>query len=122
MQLKHVFYFVSRDSKSDLPIGTFICGCEFVYSRKGPDKIKDDLYDIGRMKRLGTVWMAELNKLAKEGYSLRGITKKLDVGAKTIKKYLNQEIEAQNEPKATDTLSIQGYRNQLIEGIKAYPN
>jgi hypothetical protein len=113
---------VSRDSKSGLPIGTFICGCEFVYSRKGPDKIRDDIYDIGRIKRLGSVWMAKLNTLAKEGYSLRGMAKKLDVDAKTIKKYLNQQIEGQNEPKATDTLTIQRYRNQLIEGIKAYPN
>jgi transcriptional regulator with XRE-family HTH domain len=79
---------VSIESKTKMLVGTFSCKCGFIYSRRGPDKVKEDRLKIGRIKEFGWEWkekLAELNK--KEGLSLRRIAKEMGTDVKTIKKY-----------------------------------
>ncbi|MCM3006707.1 TnsD family transposase [Priestia koreensis] len=85
---------VTRDYRSRTPIGTFSCICGFVYSRKGPDKFKDDTYKIGRIKEFGHVWENKLNELAKMELSLRKKAELLGVDPMTVKRKLfSQENE-----------------------------
>ena len=49
-----------------MPIGTFNCSCGFIYARKGPDKLVDDLYRIGRIKAFGGVWKGKLKEINDE--------------------------------------------------------
>ncbi|MDV2687097.1 TnsD family Tn7-like transposition protein, partial [Alkalihalophilus lindianensis] len=84
---------VTRDFKSKAPIGTFECSCGFIYARKGPDRLSEDKYHIGRIKAFGDVWKSKLHELAAEGtYSTRALAKMLDVDSKTVKKYLSSEM------------------------------
>ncbi|WP_417898321.1 TnsD family transposase [Bacillus haimaensis] len=69
------------------PVGTFHCDCGFVFSRRGPDKNKDDQYRVGTIKEYGHVWKAKLTELVNEGYSLTEIAKEMQADRATIKKY-----------------------------------
>jgi hypothetical protein len=79
---------ITRDYKSSRPVGTFSCSCGFVYSRKGPDKIADDQYKIGRIKIFGPVWERRLAELAQDNLSLRKKADLLGVDPMTVKKKL----------------------------------
>ncbi|WDL98838.1 TnsD family transposase [Alicyclobacillus sp. ALC3] len=78
---------IRYDSKIKKPIGTFVCSCGFVYSRKGPDTSADDKYRVGRIKVFGAVWERKLGELLKENLSLREIARRLHVDVNTVKKY-----------------------------------
>ena len=69
------------------PVGTFICDCGFVFSRRGPDKNFSDRYRIGTIKEYGTVWKETLIDFVKQGYTLTKIAKELQADRATIKKY-----------------------------------
>ena len=90
---KHVIQevIVTRDFKSKVPIGTFNCSCGFIYARKGPDKLVDDLYRIGRIKAFGGVWKGKLKEINDEKrYSVREMARMLGVDSKTIKSIWTQ--------------------------------
>ncbi|MGP3783400.1 TnsD family transposase [Paenibacillus sp. 1A_MP2] len=114
---------ITRDFKSISPIGTFKCSCGFIYARKGPDKSNEDIYRIGRVKALGDTWKAKLKALANgEGLSIRAKAEILGVDSKTVKKY--SSMDGQNKKaksKKTSPLLLR-YREQLLKGIKQYPN
>ncbi|WP_170006016.1 TnsD family Tn7-like transposition protein [Bacillus fonticola] len=114
---------VTRDFKSKASIGTFECSCGFIYARKGPDRLSEDKYRIGRIKAFGDVWKAKLHELAaKSTYSTRALAKILNVDSKTVKKYLSSEmrIEGLSEKDIPPMLLI--YRKQLLKGMQQYPS
>ena len=79
---------ITEDYKTRLPVGTFTCSCGFVYSRKGPDKVDDDKYKIGRIKSFGRVWEAKLKVyLKEEKYGLRELARRMFCDPKTILKF-----------------------------------
>src|SRR5665648_235618 len=51
---------VTADYKTREPVGTFKCECGYIYSRKGPDKSKNDRYYKGRVKAFGSIWNLSL--------------------------------------------------------------
>ena len=69
------------------PVGTFRCDCEFVFSRRGPDKSRDDQYRIGTIKNYGHVWKRKLTELVNKGNTLTEIAKEMQADRATIKKY-----------------------------------
>ena len=80
---------VTRDYKSKNLIGTFTCSCGFIYARKHTT----DMFEIGRVKAFGGVWIERLNTLAQEKLSIRALAKILGVDSKTIKRYLSGSVE-----------------------------
>ncbi|MNO23703.1 hypothetical protein D3C76_135100 [compost metagenome] len=54
---------VTRCSKTKRPVGTFICDCGFIYSRRGPDTNESDRIHVGRIKRFGEVWEKRFDEL-----------------------------------------------------------
>lgn len=72
-----------------LPVGTFKCSCGFIYSRRGPDKSKEDTFKVGRIKQFGPVWEDKLRELVEnENLSMREIARRLEVDPNTVKKYV----------------------------------
>ncbi|MFA2811723.1 TnsD family transposase [Bacillus mycoides] len=113
---------VTRDFKSIAPIGTFSCSCGFVYARKGPDMSLEDRFRIGRVKVFGEVWKSKLKQLSKKNLSTKAIARGLGVDSKTVKKYL-EEHEVGNYPIKTENKALlEEYRNEIIEGIRQFPN
>lgn len=79
---------ISVESKTKKLVGTFSCECGFIYSRRGPDKVEEDRFKIGRIKEFGWKWKEKLADLNKQpGLSLRKIAKDMGTDVKTIKKY-----------------------------------
>ncbi|NOJ73556.1 TnsD family Tn7-like transposition protein [Paenibacillus alvei] len=76
---------ISRCSKTALPVGTFLCSCGFVYSRRGPDRSSEDKYRIGRIKVFGHVWFERLTEVNASNLSLRHKARLLGVDPGTIK-------------------------------------
>lgn len=114
---------VTRDYKSKAPIGTFVCSCGFIYARKGPDRLSEDKYRIGRIKVFGDTWKAKLDELEAEGkYSTRALAKMLGVDSKTVKKYLSSEIKIEGLSDDDIPSMLLTYRNQLLKGMQQYPS
>ncbi|WP_349293965.1 TnsD family Tn7-like transposition protein [Bacillus amyloliquefaciens] len=114
---------VTRDFKSKAPIGTFECSCGFIYARKGPDRLSEDKYRIGRTKAYGDVWKAKLRELEAEGtYSTRTLAKMLGVDSKTVKKYLSSEIKIEDLSENDIPSMLLIYRKQLLKGMRQYPS
>lgn len=83
---------ITTCSKTRRPVGTFKCSCGFVYSRKGPDLIVEDLYRVGRIKEFGSVWKQKLHELIhKNNMSYYVAAKQLRVDIATVKKYASQK-------------------------------
>ena len=82
---------VTRCNDTKRPVGTFTCACGFVYSRKGPDKTKEDKTRIGRIKVFGDTWLNKLHQLVeREKMSYKACSRILEVDTKTIIKYSRQ--------------------------------
>lgn len=82
---------VTRCNDTKRPVGTFSCGCGFVYTRKGPDKTKEDKIRIGRIKVFGDTWLNKLYQLVeREKMSYKACSRILKVDTKTIIKYSRQ--------------------------------
>ncbi|MEG0308346.1 MAG: TnsD family transposase [Clostridium sp.] len=116
---------ITDDYKSRLPVGTFSCECGFVYSRKGPDRLKSDKYKVGRVKQFGHVWMNQLNNYLKEkGHSLRSMARLMNCDTNTVKKYKDLlENESRNEEKDNKNRDFSDeYKAKLLAFIKANPN
>lgn len=81
---------ITADYHTREPIGTFTCACGFIYSRKGPDKVEENKFKIGRIKSFGMVWEKKLNEVVKtKQYGLRELGRIMGCDAKTIVKYCN---------------------------------
>lgn len=79
---------ISHCGDTKKPVGTFTCSCGFVYSRRGPDKKREDRYGIGRIKVLGPVWENRLRHFVEqEKLGLRETARRLKVDPMTVKKY-----------------------------------
>lgn len=109
---------VSRDYKSKNLIGTFTCSCGFIYSRKQTT----DMFEIGRVKAFGGVWIEKLKTLAQEKLSIRAMAKILGVDSKTIKRYLSGSVELKqtaSHGQSVDKLSQ--YKKELLNEIRESP-
>ncbi|MEC0665821.1 TnsD family transposase [Priestia flexa] len=114
---------VTRDFKSNAPIGTFECSCGFIYARKGPDRLSEDKYRIGRTKAYGDVWKAKLHELAVDGtYSIRALARMLGVDSKTVKGHLASVEKIEKLPDKVFPPMLHMYRKQLLKGMQQYPS
>lgn len=110
---------VTRDYKSKNLIGTFTCSCGFIYARKHTA----DMFEVGRVKTFGEVWIKKLEALEKEKLSIRAIAKILGVDSKTIKRYLNGNVELkQVESPEYDLNKLVQYKQELVNEILQNPN
>ncbi|WDV06735.1 TnsD family Tn7-like transposition protein [Lysinibacillus irui] len=110
---------VTRDYKLESLIGTFTCSCGFIYARKHTK----DMFEIGRVKVFGKVWIKKLEALAKEKWSIRAMAKILGVDSKTIKRYLNGNVELiQVESHEYDVNKLGQYKQELLKEIQQNPN
>ncbi|MEC1180495.1 TnsD family Tn7-like transposition protein [Metasolibacillus meyeri] len=110
---------VTRDFKTKNSIGTFTCSCGFVYSRKHTT----NMFEIGRIKAFGDVWLEKLHDLQEQNLSIRAIARELGVDSKTIKRYLIGNVELKQVNSHRDNDDILGiYKQNLLKGIKELPN
>lgn len=110
---------VTRDFKTKNLIGTFTCSCGFIYARKHTT----DIFKIGRVKAFGDVWLQKLNELANENLSIQSMARELGVDPKTIKRYLNGNVELnKHEDLKTVDEQLVRYKQELLEGMKQLPN
>jgi hypothetical protein len=127
---------ITADFKTRQPVGTFSCSCGFVYSRKGPDRIKDDKYKVGRIKQFGHVWENKLKELLLENrYSIRQLGNKMDCESKTILRYSrklgmdnllksNAKLEEDAKEARVDNSFQTGeqYKTDILEYIRNNPD
>jgi transposase-like protein len=90
------------------PLATFKCKrCGFTYSRRGPDDDDSDLYKKTYVKDYGHLWHEKLKEYAKQGFSLRKISKLLGcTNLDSIKTYISS---------ISDDKDISKERHQLSE-------
>lgn len=73
------------------PVGTFSCSCGMVYCRTGPDETDEDKLRIGKIKEFGQLWEDKLREFVEvEKLGLRETARKLNVDARTIKRYVSR--------------------------------
>ncbi|SHJ75177.1 TniQ protein [Clostridium cavendishii DSM 21758] len=120
---------ITEDYKTRVPVGTFKCECGFIYSRKGPDKTKDDRYKIGRIKAFGVVWETKLEEYLKdERYSLRELSRLMNCDPKTILKFkekiLNFAIKKDGEVEKNNKIIYKSeiYKSNLLKYIEVNKN
>ncbi|MBU3216860.1 TnsD family transposase [Clostridium estertheticum] len=112
------------------PIATFECEhCGFKYSRCGPDKNDNDIYNKTYVKDYGHLWHDKLKGCVDKGFSLRKTSKILGSNCESIKTWANKyknpnlvkapTIELTNEP---DNLLLDQYKNEVRIFIKENPN
>lgn len=111
---------VTLSEKTKDPIGTFTCPvCEFSYTRRGPDKDKNDKFQKTRVKAYGHVWMDKLQEYSKLDIRLRELSRKMGADPNTIKRYLDNEKEG----KSTNTLAhSEADRQRWLSLQNHYPN
>jgi hypothetical protein len=84
---KFVINDVALSIEARKPIGTFSCGCGFIYTRRFGEKTKNKY----KVKQFGMVWEESVKRLAETGFSLQEIGNRLHVSAHTVKKYICKE-------------------------------
>lgn len=108
---------ITEDYKTRVPVGTFSCECGFVYSRKGPDKVYEDRYKVGRIKSFGGVWENKLKEyLEEEKYGLRELSRLMNCDPKTILKFKN--ILSQEAVKSDKPIEEKEQSDNFIEEYK----
>ncbi|MRN56939.1 TnsD family Tn7-like transposition protein [Paenibacillus monticola] len=111
---------ITRDYESGNPVGTFSCGCGFVYSRRGPDIKNEDLYRIGRIKHFGPKWTEKLIELNdNKNLGLRERARQLGVDAGTVKRQTNllkpgKKVEVREISKLDKVYSLKIHNNKKI--------
>ncbi len=123
---------ITQDYKTRVPVGTFICSCGFVYSRKGPDKTEQDKFKIGRIKSFGFTWENKLKALlSNRKYGVREISRIMSCDCKTVIKYanslglvssINTEIkvcEVEQKSRELSTTVENNYKNDVIDFINS---
>ncbi|NKX14545.1 TnsD family Tn7-like transposition protein [Bacillus cereus] len=112
---------VTTESKTRHVVGTFKCSCGFHYSRRGPDRIPEDKYKIGRIKQFGEVWIAKLKELIDEkNYSYRAAARELRADTKTIIKYAT--YFEKRSISFLDQSELVNKQSQWLSLIRDYPN
>ncbi|KYC88496.1 hypothetical protein B4102_4028 [Heyndrickxia sporothermodurans] len=105
------------------PVATFGCSCGFTYSRRGPDKVEEDNFKIGRIKQFGHVWESTLYKLVhveKKSWYLAAKELQCDIG--TVKKYatrLSPNKEANSEDSLIDVTTAK--QKEWLDLIRIHP-
>ncbi|MDD4591082.1 MAG: TnsD family transposase [Parabacteroides sp.] len=115
---------ITADFKTRAPVGTFECQCGYIYSRKGPDKDRKDLYRKGRVKAFGFVWENKLKTLlSQQCHSYRKMAQQLGADIKTIQKF--EKLFAESSPvveKQKSNINLKAeYREKLLLIMKEYP-
>jgi len=82
---KYVINEVASTVKDRIAIGTYHCSCGFVYTLRAGEDVKKM-----RVKQFGLTWVEECKRLADSGMSMKAIGRRLGVGLRTIKKYLDK--------------------------------
>ncbi|WP_375199896.1 TnsD family transposase [Bacillus sp. RS11] len=109
---------VTRDYKSKNLIGTFTCSCGFIYARKQTT----DMFEIGRVKAFGGVWIEKLKTLTQEKLSIRAMAKILGVDSKTIKRYLSGSVELKQAASHEHSVNkLSQYKKELLNEIRQNP-
>ena len=109
---------VTKDYKSKSLIGTFTCSCGFIYARKQTT----DMFEIGRVKAFGGVWIEKLKTLAQEKLSIRAMAKILGVDSKTIKRYLSGSVELKQTVSHGNSVNkLSQYKKELLNEIRQNP-
>lgn len=109
---------VTKDYKSKSLIGTFTCSCGFIYARKQTT----DMFEIGRVKAFGGVWIEKLKTLAQEKLSIRAMAKILGVDSKTIKRYLSGSVELKQTASHGNSVNkLSQYKKELLNEIRQNP-
>lgn len=104
------------------PVGTFSCDCGFVYSRRGPDVDKSDVFKVGRIKSFGHEWQAKLMELATSGLNPYRIARILECDYATVKKYMsNSKDKSLNKNESSMDLRIQK-EVEWLKLIETYPD
>jgi hypothetical protein len=127
---------ISVDYDTREPVGTFMCSCGFIYSRRGPDKGLEDKLKVGRIKAFGGVWESKLRSyLLENKYGLRALSRLMCCDSKTIVKYseklglaelLNSKqsyvrIEETHNKDDKENL-MDKYKKDIVEMVKEYPD
>lgn len=112
------------------PVGTFSCKCGFVHSRRGPDKVKNDKYKIGKIKHYGKVWENKLiSYLEEKRYGPRELARLMYCGNKTVVKYdrllginylINYSYIVRHKEKPTSDL-LEKSKENLLKAIEMNP-
>lgn len=123
---------VTSDYKTRKPVGTFVCSCGFIYSRKGPDSREEDRYKVGRIKKFGYIWEQRLVDLVnEEKYNLKCLSEKMNCDPKTIVKYANKlsvinKINKNMKVKENNIIytseDYSHYKEELFNFIKTNPD
>lgn len=117
---------ITRDYKSNVPVGTFRCDCGFVYSRRGPDHSSIDRFKIGRIKAFGPIWQNALREKRDDPTrSLRSIARSMKVDVGTVKKYLHHDVKDYSPAsmkKNLDEKVRDQYRTEWLRLIVEYPD
>ncbi|MBU3199499.1 TnsD family transposase [Clostridium estertheticum] len=113
------------------PVATFKCGyCGFKYSRRGPDKNDNDIYNKTYVKDHGHLWHNKLKECVDNGLNLEKMYKILGPCYLTEIRILVNKYKNPNSVKTTtlelsnnsNILLSEQYRNQVIDFIKETPN
>lgn len=122
---------VTSDYKTRQPVGTFVCTCGFVYSRKGPDSKAEDRYKIGRIKNFGQIWEQKLIELvSEEKYNLKCLSEKMNCDPKTVVKYaeklsvvdkINTSMKIEESRIVNTTENNFDYKDELLNFVKHNP-
>ncbi len=128
---------IKYDAKYKITIGTFICKCGFVYTRRGNVYFEGDNYSFSRIKRFGHVWEEKLKELVVTNLSLRETARRLGVDPATVKKYTlkffgkgswcKEDIrnnEDTSKKNTQDTLNDKRlpYRKEWLKLLQQYPD
>lgn len=111
---------ISRESMR--PLGTFICTCGYIYTRKGPDTELNARYK-GRVKEFGKLWTDRLLELSDSMHSMREVARRLGVDTKTVKKYLRlQKLTENRTEKKTNKswVDLSSRRESWIRHVEKY--
>lgn len=120
------------------PLATLKCKyCGFTYSRRGPDKEDNDIYKKTYVKDFGHIWLKNLKEYAKQGFSLRKMSKLLGcTDLNTIKNYIkkvkldglsNNDLvnKIDKEPEIAipeeDPLMVEKYKSMFLEILSEKP-
>lgn len=123
---------VTSDYKTRKPVGTFVCNCGFIYSRKGPISNEEDRYKVGRIKEFGYAWERRLVEFVnEEKYNLKCLSEKMNCDHKTIVKYANklsiiEKINTNMKVKENNIIytskDYSHYKEELFNFIKTNPD
>ena len=122
--------FMKINNSHGYPLATFKCEhCGFKYSRRGPDKNDNDIYNKTYVKDYGHLWHVKLKEYVDKGFSLRKMSKILGCNIESIRTWANlyknptlvktSTIGLTNDPY---NLLLEQYKNEVISYIKENPN